>query len=1316
MPTSIRAPSRLLQNTWTRALAGAIVLFLAVPAVLVLESLISAQTADPCAPPSSNPIVCENARPGAPETEWDIQGAGDTTIQGFATDISVDQGQTIRFKVDTDASAYRLDIYRLGYYGGLGARKIATVLPSVPLPQSQPACLNNSTTGLVDCGNWSESASWAVPTNATSGIYVAKLVRTNNGGASHIVFIVRDDDGHSDLLFQTSDTTWQAYNDYGGNSLYTGAPAGRAYKVSYNRPFVTRGNQFARASLFGAEYPMVRWLEANGYHVSYSTGIDSDRRGNEMLEHKVFLSVGHDEYWSGNQRTNVEAARAAGIHLAFFSGDEIFWKTRWENSISASATPYRTLVTYKETHAGAKIDPLPTVWTGTWRDPRFSPPADGGRPENALSGTKFAVNCCDTTPRGLRISEAEGKLRFWRHTSLASLNPGQTATVAPGILGYEWDEDLDNGFRPPGLMRLSTSTYNVSSKLLDYGSSFGSGTATHALTLYRAASGSLVFGAGTIRWSWALDINHDADAATASISSPEPIIQQATVNLFADMGAQPLTLQPALVIAGPSTDTLAPTSTIASPTAGTTLPAGVTVSISGTASDSGGIVSAVEVSVDGGITWHRATGKASWTYSWNPETAGAATIRSRAIDDSANIQAPGTQVGVTVGPRTCPCTIWTPSDTPAVASNPEDLAVELGVRFRSDLAGFITGMRFYKGVGNTGTHVGKLWTANGTLLRSVTFTNETASGWQQTSFSSPVAIAANTAYVASYHTSTGHYSSTSGYFAATGKDSAPLHALQNGVNGNGLYVYGPSAFPTLTYNSTNYWVDVVFQTSGTPDTTPPLISGVGATPTSTNASITWTTNEASDSIVDYGTDPSALTSRISSPALTISHTVVLPSLNNATTYSYRVRSADASGNSATSPAAPSAPASFTTTSLGCPCTIWPPTATPAVASVQDALGVELGVKFSASVNGTIAGIRFYKGAQNTGTHTGNLWSTGGTLLGSAVFSNESASGWQQVTFPTPVAVTAGTTYVASYHTTSGFYSADGAYFQASGVTNGPLQALANGVSAGNGVYRYGTTSGFPTLTYNSNNYWVDVVFFTSGTSDTSAALSIADVTVTEGNSGTLNAALVVTLSQATAQTVTVNYTTANGTAFAPGDYTASTGSLSFAPGTTTAQVTVPVVGDTRNEINETLTVRLSGATNAALADSTGLVTIVDNDPVPSLTIADVTRAEGNSGSANAVFTVTLNAVSGRPVSVNYATANVTASGGADYTTTTGTLSFAPGVRTRQITVPVRGDILDEANETFQVNLSGAVAATFTDSRGIGTIADDDPLQPSASAT
>ena len=345
----------------------------------------------PCDPSISNPIVCENAQTGAPASVWDVTGAGDETIQGFATDISVDQGQTVFFKIDTPSTQYRLDIYRMGYYGGMGARQVATVVPSVSLPQSQPTCLSDSATGLIDCGNWAVSASWAVPTTAVSGIYFAKVLRLDTGGASHIVFVVRDDDGRSDLLFQTSDTTWQAYNRYGGNSLYVGSPAGRAYKVSYNRPFTTRA--YAPEDwVFNAEYPMVRWLEANGYWVSYATGVDTDRRGSELLEHKGFLSVGHDEYWSGPQRTNVEAARAAGIHLAFFSGNEVFWKTRWENSISADATAFRTLVSYKETHANAKIDPLPGTWTGTWRDPRFSPPADGGRPENALTGTIFTVN------------------------------------------------------------------------------------------------------------------------------------------------------------------------------------------------------------------------------------------------------------------------------------------------------------------------------------------------------------------------------------------------------------------------------------------------------------------------------------------------------------------------------------------------------------------------------------------------------------------------------------------------------------------------------------------------------------------------------------------------------------------------------------------------------------------------------------------------------------------------------------------------------------------------------------------------------------
>ena len=314
---------------------------------------------------TSNPVATENANPG--DTGWDISGSGDGTIQGFATSISVNTGETVDFKIATDAANYRIDIYRLGYYQGAG-RKVATSDTNAPsvltrptfavtLPQSQPACLTDLAVGLVDCGNWATSASWS-SAGAVSGIYFAKLNRSDTGGSSQIFFIVRDDNRRADVIAQTSDTTWQAYNRYGGYSLYC-APAGvglsnagseyanscanRAAKVSYNRPFDTRDHD-ARSFIFNAEYPMVRWLEANGYDVKYWAGVDTDRRGadlvNTTLKPSVFVSMGHDEYWSGNQRTQIEAARGAGVNLAFFSGNEMFWKTRYEADTDGDGVPH----------------------------------------------------------------------------------------------------------------------------------------------------------------------------------------------------------------------------------------------------------------------------------------------------------------------------------------------------------------------------------------------------------------------------------------------------------------------------------------------------------------------------------------------------------------------------------------------------------------------------------------------------------------------------------------------------------------------------------------------------------------------------------------------------------------------------------------------------------------------------------------------------------------------------------------------------------------------------------------------------------------
>jgi hypothetical protein len=771
---------------------------------LVLGSIAHSAFAS-CTSPK-NPIEAENCLPGSPSSGWYIAGGGSPNIQGFATDISVNVGQTVFFKVATNASSYRIDIYRLGYYQENNGRLVASIPPSATLPQVQPPCLTDSATGLTDCGNWGISASWTVPSTAVSGIYFARLMRLDTGEATPVLFVVRNDSSHSDILVQTADLSWQAYNIYGGNSLYQANTAGRAYKVSYNRPFNVP-NMYGW--FFSAEYPMVRWLEANGYDVSYFTGVDTDRNGGLITQHKVFMPVGHDEYWSDGQRANVEGARAAGVNLAFFTGNEIFWKTRWEASIDGTSTPYRTLVCYKETLANAVIDPGdPPTWTGTWRDPRFSPPANGGRPENALTGTSFLVSADATGPRNdpITVPQADGRMRFWRNTSIATLGPGQIATLPAGVLGYEWDTDADNGFRPAGLIPLSTTTLVVPECLLGY--TFGSCTATHHLTLYRAPSGALVFGAGTVQWSWGLDINHALAGTPSDLN-----MQQATVNLLADMGVQPATLQSGLVPTTPSTDTVPPMSVITSPAPGTTIIAGSPVTVSGTAADTGGgVVGAVEVSLDGGKTWHPAAGRENWSYRFTPGDPGTMSIQSRAVDDSGNLEVSRPGITVMAIPQICPCSIWPSMPVPAIADAGAFSPLELGVQFWPDSNGYVTGIRFYKSAANTGTHVGSLWSSSGTLLAGAIFAGETSSGWQQVNFSNPVPVTANTLYVASYHSNVGHFSEDLNYFGAAGVDASPLHApADGGGHLNGVYTLAnTSAFPTQSYYSSNFWVDVVF--------------------------------------------------------------------------------------------------------------------------------------------------------------------------------------------------------------------------------------------------------------------------------------------------------------------------------------------------------------------------------------------------------------------------------------------------------------------------------------------------------------------------
>ncbi len=1097
----------LLASRARRALVALFACFVLVAVGLPVLSQQAGAAGDPCAPVVSK-VACENTKTGnvsPPDTSLD------PAIEGFTTDSSVNPGQTVNFKINTAAAAYSIDIYRVGWYQGIGTRKITTVTPSATLPQTQPPCLTNATTGLVDCGNWGVSASWNVPSDAVSGVYIAYLKRPNTTAVNEIVFVVRDDSSHADIVVQTADTTWQAYNKWGGNSLYFGstgsggAQPGRAYKVSYNRPLdhVDFHNDF-----WASEAQMVHFLERNGYDVSYQSGIDTDRLGASVLEqHKTFMSSGHDEYWSGAQRANVQAARDAGVNLAFFSGNQMFWKTRYEPSIDGSNTDYRTLVTYKETLANAKIDPT-SAWTGTFRDPRFSPPADGGQPENALTGNLFTVNG-DRQTDAISVPQTFSGLRMWRNTSVATLPVGGTATFPVGTLGYEWNEDVDNGFRPAGDIDLSSTTVDLGTgtfHIQDYGSNYGGGIAKHSMTLYKAGSGAKVFNSGTVQWSWGIDPIY---------ATPSTDMMQATVNILADLGAQPATLAAGLVASPASTDTVGPTTTISAPSVGATIntPQGVTVT--GTATDTGGVVAGVEVSTDG-VTWHPAQGTSNWSYTWVPSAAGSATIRARAVDDSANIGAVATR-SVTAALQ-CPCSLFAASATPVTPASGEVASLELGMRFRPDIDGVVSGVRFYKGAGNTGTHTGSLWTDTGQLLTTVTFSGETASGWQQASFPTPVAVTANTTYVISYHAPNGNYSADPFAFSQKGVDRGVLHAPVEWSGGNGVFAYGASTlFPSGTYNGTNYWVDVVFDTNAGAPTVLSKTPAQGTTglPVSTTPTATFSKAVTPASIVFTLKDPSNATvpGAVSYAAGTNTATFT-PSaaLAGSVTYTASVSGATDSTGNVMSPIS----WSFTTAGVSsCPCTIWPVTATPGTASANDSNSVELGVRFTADATGVVNGIRFYKGAGNTGTHTGTLWSATGQQLATATFSNESTSGWQQVNFSSPVPVSANTTYIASYHAPNGNYAADGNAFAASGVDNAPLHATANTATAPNGVYTYAASTAFPNQTWQSTNYWVDVSFTPggSGPADTTPPTVTATTPVSGATGIAISAAPTATFSE-----------------------------------------------------------------------------------------------------------------------------------------------------------------------------------------------------------
>lgn len=476
---------------------------------------------------ATNPIVDENLRPGT--SGWRLERpAVAREIEGYASATSVNRGGVILLYVNTAAPTFTLEIFRMGWYRGLGARRVfgPIVVPGTDqvMPATDPA------TGLADCdwvnpfelttANPDDAADWV------AGVYLARLTAAGSGAQSYILFVVRDDHRPADLLFQLSVTTYQAYNYWGGKSLYKWGSTGRqrASKVSFNRPYSANLRNPAAAYGMGAgefltnlqphpevykvsnagwDYNMLRWLEREGYDLAYSTNLDTHATPQLLLRHKAWLSVGHDEYWSLEMRRGVEAARDAGVHLGFFSANSAYWQVRFEPS-AVSGAPDRIMVCYKK----AKHDPQfaagaeTSCATDKWRS------AAVGRPEEQLIGVMYAGDPVDTDI----VIEAAGHWVF----AGTGLEPGASL---PGLLGYE--VDCVHGRGPAGVEILAASPWVALTDAAKHG-------VAH-MSLYAAASGALVFATGSIQWAWGLDDYNVPALRTSRLSAAA---QQVTRNVL----------------------------------------------------------------------------------------------------------------------------------------------------------------------------------------------------------------------------------------------------------------------------------------------------------------------------------------------------------------------------------------------------------------------------------------------------------------------------------------------------------------------------------------------------------------------------------------------------------------------------------------------------------------------------------------------------------------------------------------------------------------------------------------------------------------
>ncbi len=456
---------------------------------------------------TNSEIARENQLPGT--TAWELdRGTNTTFIQGYAGMVSAEPGQDVPLYISSLVpSFYDLNVYRIGWYGGKGGRLVFSAQDLFSRAQGVwrgrmlihcSRCTIDPLTHLVSA-NWRESFRLHIGSDWESGVYLIKL-SVGKMAESYIPLVVRDDDSHAAVLVDIPVNTYQAYNLWGGYSLYQHAQAtlhdeeisaGRATKVSFDRPYDRAGGA---ADFLYWDIHTVRWLERSEIDAVYTTDVDVAADPSRVLQHQVYLVSGHDEYWTKSMRDGVEAARDKGVNLMFLGGNDIYWQARLEPD--AGGVPNRTLVCYKvesKTHDPSQFlsnDPMwpnhPDLVTTRWRDWPVN------RPENSLLGLMY---------NGFFIGDGRyvpdlvikaGPLVDQLVTT-AGLKGGEH--IHAGVLGYEYDTIYRNGATPPNLVVLAASPVFNTNRVHD----------TAYSAYYIAPSGAMVFDAGTIWWSNGLD-------------------------------------------------------------------------------------------------------------------------------------------------------------------------------------------------------------------------------------------------------------------------------------------------------------------------------------------------------------------------------------------------------------------------------------------------------------------------------------------------------------------------------------------------------------------------------------------------------------------------------------------------------------------------------------------------------------------------------------------------------------------------------------------------------------------------------------------